>query len=121
MFDDVIAAKVASDPTWFDDRRSLGASRPSWLDDHRAQELREFRARFTEEEWVAFREGRCSYAVSAMVGADGPADLLCLRSRRHGRVLCDGHVTVVRQRGEFHPHMTSVPTAVSSMDISEVP
>lgn len=89
----------------------------NWLDDHRAQELRTFRARFTDEQWAAFRNGACSHTTVTGKGAT----LLCLDSRRHGRVLCDRHVREVRQGGEFHPHMTSVPTAVSSMDISEVP
>jgi hypothetical protein len=94
--------------------RSLGGNKPSWLDDHRAQELRTFRARFTDPQWQLFRAGYCSHPV------DGG---LCAVTRRHGRVLCDQHTREVRQAtwGDWEPSATSVPSAVSSMDISEVP
>lgn len=91
----------------------LRDGRPSWLDDHRAQELRTFRARFTDQQWDAFRSGACWRCLEQVPPV--------IRERRHGRVLCDQHVIEVRRGGEFHPHMTSVPTSVASMDSSEVP
>lgn len=96
---------------------TLGTNRPAWLDDHRDQELRTFRARFTMQGWHAFREGTCSHVTGENIGGD----VLCRRSRRHGRVLCDRHTREVRQAGDWTPAATSVPSAVSSMDLSEVP
>lgn len=85
----------------------------TWLDDHRAQELRTFRALFTDQQWEAFRTGHCYRCLEQAPPV--------IRERRHGRVLCDPHTREVRQAGGWHPSATSVPSAVCSMDLSEVP
>lgn len=96
--------------------RDRSGGRPSWLDDHRAQELRTFRARFTDEEWVIFRTGGCCWVTSYGTVA---GIVHCADSRRQGRIYCDEHTREARlSQGALGA--LSVPTSVSSMDISEV-
>jgi hypothetical protein len=98
--------------------RSLGGNRPPWLDDHRAQELRTFRARFTDEEWIMFRSGECGWLTEYGTGRE----VHCGGSRRHGRIYCDAHTRQARETSSAATYgALSVPSAVSSMDISEVP
>lgn len=95
----------------------------SWLDDHREQELATFRARFTDQQWEAFRTGHC-WQCSEQTPPR-------VTGRQHGRVLCDPHTMTARHAsvellaehglGRVDLMATTVPSVVRSMDLSEVP
>lgn len=90
----------------------------NWLEDHRAQELINFRARFTDEEWIMFRSGRCGWLTEYGTGRD----VHCGDSRPHDRIHCNRHTRQARETATASTYgALSVPVAVRSMDISEVP